>query len=179
VETGQTTVVATIQEDLPAVDLLAAPVVKTSPQDPAVAEAQPVMRQANLVTDGKLNVQEDSDESTVSLCVMHGCWTFKDFLSSLDECDLAYAEEDLRHLCNSIRKEIMVITRLQTQLINIGQKCRAAELEARSTALNIQLPWEEMRHKTACTLLKNSNGLHNGCRSYTISQSLRTKCDIV
>jgi hypothetical protein len=120
----------------------------TTTEHSAVAqEEQPVMHEANPVTAGSLSVQVDFSDG-----VMHGCWTFHEFLSSPDVSDLECVEEDLRCMCNITRKEILVTSHLQRQLRTIGQESRADELEVRSAALEGQLAWEEIRYKTACTL---------------------------
>jgi hypothetical protein len=150
---GTTTVVTTAHEVAPSHGTAVASSLDIGqPRSTTAAvaqEEQSVIHEANPVTG---NLQVVSSEASACLGVMHGCWTFAEFLSSLDTSDLECAEEDLLYTCNITRKEISVISCLQTQLLNMGQESRAAELEKRSVTLESELAVWEIRHRTACTL---------------------------
>jgi hypothetical protein len=92
---------------------------------------------------------------------VHGCCTFEDFLNELDDDYLLYAEEDLGELCSSIRKEILVITKLQTRFLDEGQEARADDMGPRVRARQWELvSAETMQKTTSMVKLRRQANLH-------------------
>ena len=123
----------------------------------------PVVSDLGITTIGELHVQ-----LPVELCsvvpepcssVMYGCETFEEWLTIFDDSDLELLVGDLQDLCNTIRKEILVIARLQGQFQNDGQGARAAGLQPRAAALEYHLATEELRYRKACTLRMQRTGV--------------------
>jgi hypothetical protein len=77
---------------------------------------EPVLSCLDIGTTGEQPIQSPELCSVVPepcMNVVHRCQTFDEFLTIFDDSDLERVEEDLQDLCNSTRKEICVITRVE------------------------------------------------------------------